>query len=150
MRLSFLLLALVVLPALPPVSARAADSSDCSLYIGAFAKDLATNTTVLDDLASPNSPTPDHVAQSAARYSRDAEYSKLCSSFKKPYADALLITWRAWLEHSTNHENPIVTTDLAAKALQKCTAAYAGTEDGATCATWSKQVAKWQTEWSAP
>jgi len=150
MRRTLLLIALGVLPVVLPVTARTATPSDCSLYIGAFAKDLATNTTTIDELAQPYSPTPDHVAQSAARYARDVDYSKLCTDFKKPYVDALLTTWRAWLEHSTNHEDPIVTIELAARQLEKCAAAYSGTQDGTTCADWKKQVATWQTEWSAP
>jgi len=148
MRLTLFLFALVVLW---PVAARAAASSDCAAYTDTFAKDLETNTTRVDDLASPNYPSPDHIAQSAARYNRETDYySRLCPTSKKAYADALLTTWKAWLEHATTHVNPIDAIGLAAQKLQKCTAAYYGTDDGATCASWEKQVVKWQNEWGSP
>ena len=137
--------------ALCPVPARAATSSDCSVSVDTFAKDLETNTTMVDDLARPNDPSPDHVAQSAARYNREAAYyATLCPSSKKIYADALLTTWQAWVEHATTHENPAQTTELAARKLQKCSVAYSGTDEAATCATWAEQLAKWQTQWASP
>lgn len=145
LRLIVLLFALALAPALTSVPAAAATPAECSAYIGAFAKDLETNTTVVDDYARPNDPSPDHVAQSAARYNRDAGYSEECPS-KKLYADALLSAWKAWLEHATMHANPIDSAQLAAEKLEKCTVTYGGT-DAATCAKWKAQVAKWQDEW---
>jgi hypothetical protein len=151
MRVAVFLLAFVtLLPALWSVTVRAATSSECSAYIDAFAKDLETNTKVADDFASPYSPSPDHVAQSAARYNRDVNYSKLCPSSRPMYADALLATWKAWLEHATTHDYPEATTELAARKLQKCAVTYRATDDGATCAAWQKQVAKWQNDWVSP
>lgn len=151
MRLTFLLFALVVVQAtLWAVPVRAATPSDCSAYIDTFAKDLEVNTTMVDDLARPSDPSPDHVVQSAARYNKDVGYSTLCPTSKKVYADALLTTWRAWLEHATTHANPAGTTELAEQKLEECTVTYHGTDDGATCATWEKQVAKWQDEWGSP
>jgi hypothetical protein len=137
-----------VLVVLWPAAVQAATTSDCSASTDAFARDLETNTTRVDDLASPNSPSPDHIAQSAARYNRDVDYySQLCPASKKTYADALLATWKAWLEHATNHSDPIDATELAARKLEKCAATYSGTDSGTTCATWQKQVKKWQDEW---
>jgi hypothetical protein len=151
MRIVLLLCAMVFSqPTFLPVSAGAATASDCSLYLDSLAKDLETNTTVLDDLASPNSPSPDHVAQSASRYNRDVDRLQSCSSSKRSYVDALLATWNAWLEHATTHTNPIDRAALAASRLKKCAAAYAGTNDGATCTTWETQLAKWQDEWGLP
>lgn len=149
-RLTLLIFALAVQPMLWPASAQAAAPSDCSAYLDSLAKDLATNTTLVDDYARPNSPSPDHVAQSASRYNRDANYLKQCSASKKPYVDALLTTWSAWLEHATTHVNPIDTANRAAQQLQKCSAAYNATANGATCTQWEKQVAKWQDEWGSP
>jgi hypothetical protein len=131
-----------------PVAVQAATTSDCATSTDTFADDLATNTTRVDDLASPYNPSPDHVAQSAARYNREAVYfAGLCPNSKKIYADALLATWKAWLEHATTHVDPIDTRKLAAEKLEKCSRTYAGTTDGATCATWEKQMAKWERAW---
>lgn len=148
MRFALLLYTLFALQATAwPVPVRAEISSDCSVSIDAFAKDLETNTIVVDDLASPSHPSPDHVAQSAARYNRDVDSSKLCPTSKKAYVEALLTTWRAWIEHATTHA-PTATVELAEQELEKCAVAYSGTGYGATCATWEKQVIKWQGEWA--
>lgn len=152
MRFTFLLLAVVVLQAASwPVCGRAATPSPCSAYIDTFAMDLQTNTTTVDELARPGDPSADHIAQSAARYNRDADnYSRLCPASRAMYVDALLTAWKAWLEHATTHTNPVQTVELAARKLEQCTVTYNGTDDGATCATWAKQVAKWQDEWASP
>lgn len=148
MRATLSILASILLQAiLGPRPASAAMPPDCSAYTDTIAKDLETNTTKVDDLARPNSPSPDHVAQSAAGYSRKDYYFKVCPSLKTAYVDALLTTWRAWLEHASAHVYPEQTTELAAQKLKQCTLTYSGTENGATCAAWEKQVSQWQHEW---
>ena len=132
-----------------PASAAAAPV-DCSTYTNTIAKDLETNTTRVDDLAKPNSPSPDHIAQSAAGYNAREYYSKVCTTPKTAYVDALLTTWRAWLEHATAHVNPLQTTELAAKKLKECSVTYSATEEGTTCANWEKQVTEWQDDWGSP
>lgn len=151
MRFTFLLFALaVVQTAVWPAPAVAATPSGCAAYLDTLAKDLKTNTTVVDDLSRPYDPSPDHVVQSAAAYNKYADSFALCPKSKAPYRDALLGAWKAWLEHATNHTNPIDTAQLAAQKLQKCTVTYSGTDDGTTCAAWLQQVTAWQSEWSSP
>lgn len=151
MRLAVLLFTLVALqPAIWPAPVRAATSSSCAAYLDAIAKDLQTNTTLVDDLARPGSPSPDHIVQSAAGYNNYVDYFSLCPSSKKIYTEALLTTWKAWLDHATTHANPVETIELAARQLEKCSNTYHGTDDGATCATWEKQVSKWQEAWGSP
>lgn len=151
MRFTFLVFALVLLqPILAPLPARAAMAPDCSAYTDTVAKDLETNTTKVDDLARPFTPSPDHIAQSAAGYSRKDYYFKVCPSLKTAYVDALLTTWRAWLEHASAHVYPEQTTELAEQKLKQCAVTYSGTENGATCAAWEKQVSQWQSEWGSP
>lgn len=105
---------------------------------------------MVDDLARPNHPTPDHIVQSAAGYNNYVKDSELCPPAKKAYVDALLTTWKAWLDYATTHADPTDITQLAARKLQQCTVTYKGTDDGATCATWEQQITKWQTEWDSP
>lgn len=151
MRTILLLLALGALaPPLWPVPVRAAAPVDCSAYVNGLAKDLKTNTTMVDDLARPYDPSADHVAQSAAAYNKYVDSFALCPSSKTTYKDALLATWKAWLDHATTHANPAGTTEIAARKLQQCSVAYWGTDDGATCASWQRQVTAWQNEWSSP
>ena len=151
MRLKFLFLAaIVVLPALWPASVRAATASDCAAYIDALEKDVRINTTMVDDFARPHEPTPDHVAQSAARYNRDVGTSTLCPPAKRVYVNALLATWAAWVQHATTQVNDEDATELAARKLRQCTVTYSGTAEGTNCATWLKQVTEWQNEWDLP
>jgi hypothetical protein len=151
MRLTFSVFALIVLQlVLRPLPAGAATPSDCPAYSDTVAKDLETNTTRVDDLARPNSPSPDHIAQSAAGYNKFEYYSKICPTPKNVYVDALLATWSAWLEHATTHVNPVQTAETAAQKLKQCAVTYSGTDDGTTCAAWQKQLIEWQNEWSSP
>lgn len=152
MRLTFLAFALIALqPVLGPLRVGAATPSGCAASADTIAKDLETNTTEVDALARPNSPSPDHIAQSAAGYNRKVNYySNLCPALKTAYVDALLATWNAWLEHASEHVYPVQTTEAAAEKLKQCAVTYSGTENGATCAAWEKQVVEWQGEWSAP
>lgn len=151
MRLPSLVCALALLaPILGALPARAAMPPDCSAYTDTLAKDLETNTKQVDDLARPYTPSPDHIAQSAAGYSRKEYYFKVCSALKTSYVDALMTTWRAWLEHASAHVYPVQTTELAAQKLKQCALTYSGTENEATCAAWEKQVIEWQNEWGSP
>lgn len=133
--------------------AQPAQAAKCAVYLGDdfFANSLEINTVDVDDLAKPNPPQPGRVEKSADEYNSNLSYAnKLCDNKKKPYIYALLTAWRAWLEHADAQGNPQHTAELAAQKLEQCTVAFYGTNAGATCAQWEKQVIRWQQAWENP